>query len=172
MKKSTTAVIHAGVLGMVVAITAITALAQSPATMTFTYGAGPSSRSTSIFEACSPIQTIDGSSISGYRFCPNQATGSDSVNASNVGSLYVEPFCGGDGIYEDVLISYGPRMNQTYNPNGSINTFDQTGTFSGIQMTGTTTSHMQAVYYYNRYNRLVLAGFRVVSGSGTITAAN
>jgi hypothetical protein len=63
-------------------------------------------------------------------------------------------------------------VNQTYNANGSINTFDQTGTFSGDQMTGTITSHMQAVYSYNRRNQLILAGFRVLSGTGTITAAD
>jgi hypothetical protein len=172
MKKATTAFIHAGVLGIVFAITAITALAQSPATMTFTYGVGPNSKLNTTFEACSPILTIAGSSISGYLFCPNQATDSNTVNASNVGSLYIEPFNGSDGIYEDMLITYGPRANQTYNSNGSINTFDQTGTFSGMQMTGTITSHLQAVYTYNRRSILVLAGFRVLSGSGTITAAD
>ena len=172
MKKVTAVVLYTLVLGSVLAIAPIAALAQSPATMTFTYGAEPNSKLNTTFEACSPILTVAGSSISGYLFCPNQATASNSVNASNVGSLYIQPFLGGDGIYEYLLITYGPRVNQTYNANGSINTFDQTGTFSGIQMTGTITSHMQAVYYYNRRNTLVLAGFRVLSGSGTVTAAD
>lgn len=172
MKKAIKTVMHAGVLGIVIAITAITALAQSQATMTFSFGVAPNSKLNTTFEACSPIQTIAGSAISGYVFCPNQATSSSTVNASNIGSLYLMPFNGVDGIYEGILITYGPRVNQTYNSNGSINTFDQTGTFSGDQMTGTITSHMQAVYYYNRYNRLILAGFRVLSGTGTITAAD
>lgn len=172
MEKLTKWIIRAAGLGILLGLLALPSFAKPTVgtVLTWVNSGNPG-------QTCLAITAVDNQPSSGYFFCPNQATSFDSPNYSNIGSLYVpsEPGFQGDGVYEDMTITWSQSYNVTYvvggPANGKVNTFDKDGTFAfAPYMTGTTTQHYQNVYGYNRRNQYVLLGTKTVGGSGTVTA--
>lgn len=114
-------------------------------------------------QSCLSITSLNGQPSSGYFFCPNQVDEFTAPDYINVGSLYLP-----NATLEDMQITWGNPIPTSYNTNGTVNTFDRTGTFGDYGWTGSTTQHYQYVTYYGARNHK-LTKIVTLGGSGSIT---
>ena len=129
---------------------------QSGTTISWTNSGNPG-------QTCLALITVDGQPSSGYFFCPNQVDGFTSPDYINVGSLYLPGVT-----LEDMPIVWGSPIPTSYNTDGTVSTFDETGTFGEFGWTGTTTQHYKYVKYYGARNH-VLIKIVTLGGSGSVT---
>jgi hypothetical protein len=100
-------------------------------------------------QTCLAITEIDNVLSSGYYFCPNQVDEFTSPDYVLKGSLYLPNIT-----LEDMSITWGNAIPTSHNANGTVNTFDKTGTMGEFGWTCTTTQHYQYVVYYSGWHKL------------------
>lgn len=122
--------------------------------------------------SCLVILTVDNRPVTGtYAYCPNQST--EFAYPDGKASLYLPDFDTGEFglILEGITVFKGNIIPLTFNPDGSILTFQRTDTFAEKGWTGQVTQKYANRVYYGARNRKLI---RVVylGGFGTVTENN
>jgi hypothetical protein len=118
---------------------------------------------------CLTVLTVNNQPPTGiYAYCPNQST--EFALADGDASLYLPDSDHGEFglILEGIELTLGNNIPLTYNPDGSVKTFQRTDTFSQAGWTGTTTQNYANQTIYGARNRK-LNKIVYLGGSGTIT---
>ena len=118
---------------------------------------------------CLTVLTVNNQPPTGtYAYCPNQST--EFALPDGDASLYLPDSDYGEFglILEGIEVTLGNNIPLTYNPDGSVKTFQRTDTFSQAGWTGTTTQTYANETYYGARNRKL---HRIVylGGFGTVT---